>query len=78
MRYEIPLSAFAAKNLSVTASLYYQSIPPYFLNDRLSQAPNGPATQRLYYVTSNLQTKGTPIENWKFLIATASQETSVR
>jgi hypothetical protein len=78
LRYEIPLSAFTAKNLSVTATLYYQSIPPYFLNDRFSQAPNGPATQRLYYLTSNLQTKGTAIENWKVLITSASQETTVR
>lgn len=78
VRYEIPLSAFTAKSVSVTATLYYQSIPPYFLNDRFTQAPNGPATQRLYYLTSNLQTKGTPIENWKLQIAQASQETAVR
>jgi hypothetical protein len=78
VRYEIPLSAFASRNVTVTATLYYQSIPPYFLYDRFSQAPNEPATQRLYFLTSNLQTKGTPIEDWKFRIATASQETSVR
>ena len=78
VRYEIPLSAFTARNVSITATLYYQSIPPYFLNDRFTQAPNGPATQRLYYLTSNLQTKGTPIENWKFRIATASQTATVR
>jgi Cytochrome P460 len=78
VRYEIPLSAFTAKNLSITATLYYQSIPPYFLRDRFTQAPDGPATQRLYYLTSNLQTKGTPIENWKFQITSASQETTVR
>ena len=77
VRYEIPLSALAAKNLTVTATLYYQSIPPYFLRDRFSQAQNGPATQRLYYLTSNLQTKGTPIENWKVQITGASQETTV-
>ncbi len=35
--------------------------------------PTGPATQRLYYLTSNLQTKGTSIEDWKFQIATASE-----
>ena len=78
VRYEIPLSAFTARNLTVTATLYYQSIPPYFLHDRFSQAPNEPATQRLYYLTSNLQTKGTPIEDWKFLITQASQEVTVR
>ncbi|HKR22952.1 MAG TPA: hypothetical protein VJS17_10170, partial [Pyrinomonadaceae bacterium] len=78
VRYEIPLSAFTAKNVSITATLYYQSIPPYFLNDRFTQAPNGPATQRLYYLTSNLQTKGTPIENWKLQITSATQEVAVR
>lgn len=78
VRYEIPLSAFSAKNVTVTATLYYQTIPPYFLRDRFSQAPNSPDTQRLYYLTSNLQTKGTPIENWKLRIATASEDASVR
>ncbi|HKR10947.1 MAG TPA: cytochrome P460 family protein [Pyrinomonadaceae bacterium] len=78
VRYEIPLSVLTAKNLSVTATLYYQSIPPYFLRDRFTQAPNGPATQRLYYLTSNLQTKGTPIENWKFQITSASQTANLR
>ncbi len=78
VRYEIPLSAFSSRNVTVTATLYYQSIPPYFLNDRFSQAPNEPATQRLYYLTSNLQTKGTAIEDWKFQIASASREATVR
>jgi len=62
----------------VKATLYYQSIPPYYLNDRFTQAPNEPATQRLYYLTSNLQTKGTPIENWKLEIASSSESASVR
>jgi hypothetical protein len=77
VRYEIPLSALPGKNVTVTATLYYQSIPPYFLRDRFTQAPNGPATQRLYYLTSNLQTKGTPIENWKVRITSATQEAAV-
>jgi cytochrome P460 len=78
VRYEIPMSAFTSRNVTVTATLYYQSIPPYFLHDRFSQAPNSPATQRLYYLTSNLQTKGTPIEDWKFKIATATEEAMLR
>ncbi|HSS19004.1 MAG TPA: cytochrome P460 family protein [Pyrinomonadaceae bacterium] len=78
VRYEIPLQGLKPENLTVTATLYYQSIPPYFLNDRFRQAPNQPATQRLYYLTSNLQTKGTAVENWKFLIATASQAVTGR
>jgi hypothetical protein len=81
LRYEIALPGLnltnSLTNLTVTATLYYQSIPPYYLNDRFAQAPNGPATQRLYYLTSNLQTKGTPLENWKFQIASASQTLTV-
>ena len=77
VRYEIPLSAFSARNVTITATLYYQSIPPYFLRDRFTQAPDAPATRRLYYLTSNLQTKGTPIENWKLQITTASQGANV-
>ncbi len=78
VRYEVPLAGINAKNLTVKATLYYQSIPPYWLNDRFTQAPNEPATQRLYYLTSNLQTKGTPIENWKLEITKASQTAIVR
>ena len=80
VRYEVtlPVGPWNPNNLTVKATLYYQSIPPYYLNDRFKQAPNEPATQRLYYLTSNLQTKGTAIENWKFLIAGASQPVTVR
>ena len=77
VRYEIPLSALSGRNVTITATLYYQSIPPYFLRDRFTQAPNSPATQRLYYLTSNLQTKGTPIENWKLQITSATQTATV-
>ena len=40
------------------ATLFYQSIPPYYLNQRFSTAPNGEATRRLYYLTSNLDPAG--------------------
>ena len=78
VRYEVPLNGLNPGNLTVRATLYYQSIPPYYLNDRFKQAPDQPATQRLYYLTSNLQTKGTAIENWKFAIASNSQPVAVR
>src|SRR5689334_16569460 len=77
-RYEIPLSEFKTRNLSVKATLYYQSIPPYYLHDRFSQAPDAPATQQLYYLTSNLNPKGTAIQDWKLRIATASELASAR
>jgi len=78
LRYEVPLNGLNPNNLTVTATLYYQSIPPYYLNDRFKEAPDGPATKRLYYLASNLQTKATAIENWKFKIAGSSQAVTVR
>ncbi|MDQ3755329.1 MAG: hypothetical protein M3371_11440, partial [Acidobacteriota bacterium] len=60
-----------ARRCTVRATLYYQSIPPYYLDDRFRDAPGGAATKRLYYLTSNLNLAGTPVENWKLKVATA-------
>lgn len=49
------------------ASLYYQNIPPYYLAQRFRI--DGPATRRLYSITSNLNLAATPMENWKILVA---------
>lgn len=51
--------------------MYYQSIPPYYLKQRFVTAPNGPATQRLYYLTSHLNVQGTAIEDWKLPLVSA-------
>ncbi len=61
-------------NVTLTATLYYQSIPPGYLNMRFKTAPNGPATQRLFFLTSNLQTAGTLIEDWKIRLVSASRK----
>ncbi|MFP5264106.1 MAG: cytochrome P460 family protein [Blastocatellia bacterium] len=75
VRYEVPLSQLPRgvdpSKLTVKATLYYQSIPPYYLMQRFEQAPDAAATRRLFYLTSRLKTKGTPIENWKFLVTSA-------
>jgi hypothetical protein len=75
VHYEIPLSALAngtdRSKLTVKATLYYQSIPPYYLMQRFEQAPGALGTQRLLYLTSRLKTKGTPIEGWRLLIASS-------
>jgi hypothetical protein len=75
VRYQVPLSdlpkGIVPSKLTMKATLYYQSIPPYYLMQRFEQAPNAAATQRLLYLTSRLDTTGTPIENWKLLIASS-------
>lgn len=79
VRYEVPLSALPKgvnpANLAVRATLYYQSIPPYYLMQRFEQAPQAAATQRLFYLTSRLKPKGTPIEKWKLMIGSSATRT---
>ena len=76
VRYEIPMSQLPkgidASKLTVKAALYYQSIPPYYLMQRFEQAPDAPGTQRLFYLTSRLNTRGTPIENWRLMVASSA------
>lgn len=73
VRYEIPLSALPngtdPSKPTVKPTLYYQSIPPYYLMQRFEQALRRVGSQRLLYLTSRLNTKGTPIVGWKLLIA---------
>ncbi|SNS41796.1 hypothetical protein [Antarctobacter heliothermus] len=73
LEYRITLpAAIDPAKVTVTATLYSQAIPPYFLKQRFETAPDGPATQRLYYLASRLKTEGTAIENWKLATAAAS------
>ncbi len=68
VRYNIPLPANAA---AVNATLYYQSIPPYYLRQR-SEDAHGPDTARLITFTNQLNTTQYPeIANWKLKIATS-------
>ncbi|WP_020410535.1 hypothetical protein [Hahella ganghwensis] len=53
------------ENLRLKVSMFSQSIPPYWLKQRFTAAPNGEATKRLYYMASRLNLQGTPMEDWK-------------
>jgi hypothetical protein len=70
--YEVPLAGIDPKTVTLGATLYYQSIPPYYLKMRFDEARDYPATRRLYYLASNLNTAGTALENWKFQIVSAT------
>lgn len=74
VRYAVTLPAGTnPANVTVSAQLYYQAIPPYYLLQRFEQAPNGEGTQRLYFLTSTLDTTKTPFPGWKLLVAQASE-----
>jgi hypothetical protein len=64
IEYEVAISKDAIKGGRVVATLYYQSIPPFYLKQRFETA-KGPNGQRLYYLASHLKTKDTDIEGWK-------------
>jgi hypothetical protein len=71
VRYEIPLPAGTnASNVNVAASLYLQTMPPYFLADRYKT--DTPATERLKYLATSMGAlTDTDFVNWKLLVATA-------
>lgn len=72
VRYEIPLDRRLIHAASVRATLYYQSIPPYYLYDRATDA-RGVDTSRLIRFAVALKTDDTPIESWKLPIAFAER-----
>lgn len=65
--YRVPLAAIDGAR-KIVVRIHYQSIPPYYLKERFDTA-NGPATQRLYYLASHLNTADSPIENWVLTVA---------
>lgn len=64
------------KKVKVSARLFYQAIPPYFLKNLFDIAPDAPAVQRLHYLCSNMNLDGTIIEDWKLLIGKATADLS--
>jgi len=71
VRYQIPLTPALTNATKVQATLYYQSIPPYYLRQRAEDA-SGPDTQRLINYASQLDTtKYAEISNWKLKINTS-------
>lgn len=75
VRYQLPLSGALANAAQVQATLYYQSIPPYYLRQR-AQDGHGPATARLIDFVNQLDVnKYTEISNWKLKIASSGAVT---
>jgi hypothetical protein len=63
-RYRIPAPDLAGVPANVAATLYYQAVPPFFLQDRFCTA-KGSDRDRLLTVTSRLDLNGTRAERWK-------------
>jgi hypothetical protein len=72
LTYRIPLNERARGIVSVRVVLNYQSIPPYYLKQRLTIG-HGPETQRLAYLTSHLTVENTPVKDWKLPLVCATR-----
>ena len=72
--YQIDMPEEVIAGGTVAATLYYQSIPPFYLMERFTTA-DGPNAQRLHFMASYLNVDGTPIEGWKLEVAAAQQAT---
>ena len=71
VRYQLPLTGGLTSAAKVQATLYYQSIPPYYLRQRAEDG-HGPDTARLVKFTNELDVnKYTEISNWKLKIASS-------
>lgn len=65
--YQVPLTGLEREPAEIRATLYYQAIPPFFLQDRFCTA-KGLDTKRLYYVAGKLDTADGPIRHWKLKV----------
>jgi hypothetical protein len=71
VRYQLPLTGGLTNAAKVQATLYYQSIPPYYLRQRAEDA-SGPDTARLVKFTNELDVnKYTEISNWKLKVTSS-------
>ena len=68
--YRVPLTDLRSPFRFISATLYYEATPPYYLQDRFCTA-NGDDTKRLYYVAGKLRLEGTASQNWKLKIVSS-------
>jgi len=67
VRYLVETASLNGPPAFVEATLYYQAMPPYFLQDRKCTA-SGADTDRLSWIKDNLDLKGSPAEGWRLRI----------
>lgn len=77
VRYAITLpQGTDAARATVRVTLNYQAFQPYWLKRKFELSGDDPATQRLYYLASRLNTAGTVIDDWKLPLVTCTKTAS--
>jgi len=64
LRYQVDLSAIDGNPVFVRATLYYQAIPPFYLQDRFCTSKSAD-TERLFYLAGHLDLSKSPAADWK-------------
>lgn len=72
LRYHVAVPELSRRAASVEATLYYQSTPPYYLQDRACTS-RSKDTQRLMFLASNLRLANSAVANWKLKVATSGR-----
>ncbi len=67
LKYEIDLAEIKGTPAAVRATLYYQAIPPFYLQDRFCTSKSED-TQRLFFLAGHLNLQGTAAESWKLAV----------
>jgi hypothetical protein len=70
--YLVDLAGLAGQPASVQATLYYQSIPPFYLQDRFCTSQSAD-TQRLYYLAGNLDLAHSRAEDWRLEVVSTGR-----
>jgi len=72
--YRIPMDYLPDNEAySARATLHYQATPPFYLQDRFCTG-KGANRDRLYHLSQLLDTRDTPIEDWKFTMVSTPIE----
>jgi hypothetical protein len=72
LTYEVPLAdLLGVAPASVKVTLYYQSIPPGYLQDRFCTTPARPDTARLFFVAGHLNLDDTRAAGWKLQVVSS-------
>jgi hypothetical protein len=66
--YRIPMTAKILSAAQIRATLYYQSIPPYYLRQR-RETGEGPDANRLVQFARELKVAQTAVANWRLPLA---------
>lgn len=74
LTYSIPIADLGgAQPAHVQATLYYQAIPPFYLQDRFCTTPTLSDTSRLYFLAGHTDLSKTRAEGWKLQVVSTGE-----